>query len=79
MPTRKQYKIYIKGVIREREKDDIVGEIDIPVAYYAHNKEEAIEEAAKVARAVARGVSADDDRYEMLYTLLCDKAMCYED
>ena len=78
MSTRKQYKLYIKGIIRERE-GDIVGEIDIPVAYYAHNKEEAIEEASKGARAVARGVSADDVSYEMLYTILCDRGMCYED
>ena len=78
MPTRKQYKFYIKGIIRERE-GNTVGEIDIPVAYYAHNREEAIEEASKVARAVARGISADDERYEMLYTILCESAMCYED
>ena len=78
MPTRKQYKLYIKGIIRERE-GDIVGEMDIPVAYYTHNKEEAIEEASKVARAMARGVSAEDNGYEMLYTILCDKAACYED
>ena len=78
MPTRKQYKLYIKGIIRERE-GDIVGEMDIPVAYYAHNKEEAIEEASKVARAMARGISAEDEGYEMLYTILCDKSACYED
>ena len=78
MPTRRKYSFIIKGIIRERE-GDIVGEIGIPVAYYAHNKEEAIEEASKVARAVARGVSAEEESLELLYTILCDKEACYED
>ena len=78
MPTRRKYNFIIKGIIREKE-GDIVGEIGIPVAYYTHNKEEAIEEAAKVARAVARGVSAEEESLEMLYTIVCDKEKCYED
>lgn len=76
--TKTKYILYIDAILLN-EDDEVSGRSLVPVAYYAHNKDEAIEEAHKVAAAMARGIEAEGEGYDFYYSVRCDREVCYMD